>query len=148
MKRTPPTRVAADPSTTPPCQVEEDFKDVFLPIFEPLPNETKTAFDLRFAFSCAGYRVTKIEEFQSHPVLLLKILQPDAGRITDHRLLLKHIRVLLRKAGLRPKSGELTLARSGRRVLIAFQTAKRTPNFEEILREPHEDLVQDVAMPL
>lgn len=126
----------------------EFFRDVYLPDFDPLPGETPVAFKLRFTFTCAGYRTTRIEEVATHPVVVIRTMQPDTGRIADQWLLMRNIRDLLCRAGFRPKRDELTVARSGHRVLIAFQTGKWTPNFEEILREPHEDMVDHADMAL
>jgi hypothetical protein len=120
---------------------DDDVRDVFWPDFDGLPGETPTVFRLRFAFECAGYEAIRIEEPQTHPVVIVRATQPESGRITDQRLLFRHVREILCQAGFRLKSDELTVALSGRRILIAFQTGKWVPNYEEILGEMEEDLV-------
>ena len=142
MRRTPPSQFeVAAPNAAPDIDDDDDFKEVFWPDFDALPGEKSIAFKLRFAFSCSGYRVTRVEEVETHPIVIIRAVQPDAGRIiADQRLFLRRIRDILLQAGFRPKRDELTVARSGHRVLIAFQTGKWAPNFEEILREPQEDM--------
>ncbi len=126
---------------------DNDLKDIYWPDFDPLSGETPVAFKLRFTFTCAGYRTTRIEEVATHPVVVIRTVQPDTGRIANHQLLLQHVRDMLCQAGFHPKRDELTVDRSGHRLLIAFQSGKWVPNFEEILREPQDDLADyaDVA---
>ena len=147
-KSSPPSQVHV------PCPLadfdddDDDFKDVFWPNFDMLPGETPVTFRLRFAFVCDGYRAIKVEEVQTHPIVIIRAVQPDAGRIVDHRLLLRHVQDMLCRAGFRPKRDELMVAPSGHRVLIAFQTGKWAPNFEEILREPQADMADYAEMAL
>ena len=131
----------AAPNVTPDFDEEGDyFKDIFWPDFETAPGETPIASRLRFTFACAGYRTMRIEEVATHPVVIIRAWQPDASRMADHWLLLRHVQDMLSRAGFRLKREELMVARSGHRLLIAFQTGKWVPNFEEILREPQDDL--------
>lgn len=122
-------------------EVEEwdrlDALDVYFP--NPQSGESEIAFRLRLAFEIEGYRVRRVELALTHPVVIVRAVHIDASRITDQRLLLRCIHDLLRRAGFQIRLDELTVARSGHRVLIAFQTGKWVPNFEEILREPQED---------
>lgn len=68
-------------------------------------------------------------------------MQPESEnwRMIDDRRYSQQIRELLRRAGFCPKRDELTVGRTGRRVIVAFQTGEWVPNFEEILREPDVD---------
>jgi hypothetical protein len=99
---------------------ENNFKDVFWPDFDALPGETSIAFKLRFAFSCSGYRVTRVEEVETHPVVVVRAVRKDARRVPDHRLLFRHIRDLLRQAGFCVKRDELIVDQTGDRVLASF----------------------------
>lgn len=117
-----------------------EIKDVFWPDFDPLPGETSIAVRLRFAFSSAGFRAIRIEEVVTHPVVIIKAANPDIRHLTDQRLLARHIRGILDQSGFRPKRDELTVAWLDRRLLVAFQTRKWAPNFEEIMREAADDL--------
>lgn len=142
MERTPSSQVEVAALNAAPDfdDFEDDLKDVFWPNFDPLPGETSVAFNLRFTFACAGYRTTKIEEPVTHPVMIVRTVLPDTRRISNQRLLLEHIRDILCRAGFRPKRDELTIGQTGTRLLIAFPNGKTAINFEEILREPQDDL--------
>jgi len=141
MKRIPPLQFeAVTLNTAPDFDDDDDIRDVYWPDFDPLPGETSVAFRLRFSFTCAGYRTTRIEEVKMPPVLVVRAVRKDARRIADHRLILGHIRELLRQAGFRLRRDELTVDQTGDRILVAFQSAKWEPNFEEILREPQQVL--------
>jgi len=127
---------------------DDDIRDVYWPNFDPLPGETSVAFRLRFTFTCAGYRTTRIEDVKMPPVLVVRAVRKDARRMTNHRLFYRHIRELLRQAGFHLRRNELTVDQNGDRILVAFQSAKWAPNFEEILREPQEVLFDYADMPL
>ena len=126
----------------------EFFKDVHYPDFEELPGESSVAFRLRFAFASAGYTPIKIEEMRTHPIAIIKAIGPGTGRIADERLFRRQVRKILRQAGFQPKGEELTAGQTGYRILVAFMTGKWEPNFEEILREPHEDFADDANVEL
>lgn len=124
----------------------QDALDVCLP--NPQSGESEIAFRLRLAFEIEGYRVRRVELAPTHPVVIVRAVGIDANRITDQGLLLQHIRDMLCQAGFQPKRKELTVAQSGHRLLIAFPSGKPATNFEEILRETQEDLVEFVDMAL
>ena len=142
MKRTPPPQFeVAVPNAAPDFDDDDDdFKEVFWPDFDALPGETPFVFKLRFTFTFSGYRIKRIEEVQTHPVVIILAVRQSAQHIADHRLFFKHIQNLLRGAGFCLRKDELTVSQTGGQILIAFQTGKWAPNFEEILREPQEDM--------
>jgi len=144
----PPEVEATAPNAAPDYDDGDDFKDVYWPDFDVEPGETPIAFRLRYAFTCAGYRVARIEEVKMPPVLVVRAVRRDARRMTDHRLFFGHVRELLRQAGFRLRRDELTVHQTGDRILVAFQSAKWAPNFEEILREPQEVLFDYADIPL
>lgn len=119
----------------------QDSIDVFYPEFDVLPGETPVAFNLRYAFMCAGYRVVRVEEVKTHPVVAVRVVRKHAAPINNQRLLFRLIRDLLRTAGFPLRRDELTVGQTGNRILVAFQSGKPAKNFEDILREPHEDFV-------
>ncbi len=99
---------------------ENNFKDVYWPDVGAGPDEPPIAFKLRLGFACAGYRVMKVEEVETHPVVIVRAVRKDANRITDHRLFFRHIRDILRQAGFGVKRDELIVDQSGVRVLASF----------------------------
>jgi hypothetical protein len=126
---------------------EEDFKDVFHPDFEEFPGESLNSIKLRYAFTCAGYRIRKYEEFDAPPVIVVRLIQTTAPLIRDPRILFKHIQGLLRQAGFRRRKDELTVDRTANRIVVAFISGKPAPNFEDILREQQENVDDDAALP-
>ena len=85
---------------------------------------------------------------KTHPVLIIRAIRECARRTTYQRAFWRHIRDILRQAGFKLKRPELTADQTGDRILVAFQSGKWKPNFEEILREHQEDLADDLDMPL
>lgn len=127
---------------------EDNFKDIFWPDFDATPGETPVTFKLRFTFSSAGYQTIRIEEVKTHPVLIVRAICKDIRRITDHKLFVRHMQDLLRQAGFNLRKDELTVDQTGDRILVAFLSGKPVLNFEKILRESHEDLLDYADMPL
>ena len=125
---------------------QEDAIDVFYPDFDMLPHETPVTFNLRYAFTCAGYRVGGIEEIKTHPVIVVRAVSKDAKLFPDHRLFFQHIQDLLRGSGFRLRRDELTVCQTGNRILIAFQSGAPSADIQEILRELHEELANDGDM--
>jgi hypothetical protein len=54
----------------------------------------------------------------------------------------------LQDAGHRLKSDELSVAVNKTRILIAFQNGEPPADWEQILSEPQEDLIDDANTPL
>ena len=148
MRRSSPYQSQAAVLDTAPDLSLDTFKDILWPDVGTSPDEPPSAFRLRCAFTNAGYRVRNVEEVKTHPVLIIRAVRECARRTTDHRAFWRHIRDVLRQAGFKLKRAELTVDQTGDRILVAFQSRTWKPNFEEILREHHENLADDLDMPL
>ncbi|HEV2435668.1 MAG TPA: hypothetical protein VG077_06680 [Verrucomicrobiae bacterium] len=133
MKRTSPPQFEVAALNTTPGFDDDGFKDVFFPIFEVMPGETPIAFKLRFIFACGGYRVIKVEEVATHPVVVIRAVRKDARRVADHRLFFRHIRHILSQAGFRIRQGELIIDQTGDRVLVSFLWRNSLAQFNEAM---------------
>ncbi len=126
MSRITSTKCRTAPSTGPssptplPDFDDGDLKDVFWPDVEMLPGETSETFRLRCHFTFAGYRVRKVEESETHPVLVVRAVRTTGQRFPDPRQFRRHIRGILKQAGFRVKSDDLTVNQTGDRILAAF----------------------------
>lgn len=148
MKKTPPPLGQADTPNTAPDFDVEDFKDLYWPDVGTLPGEPRCAFGLRCAFTSAGYKVRKVEEAETHPVLIIRAVRNDARRITDQRLFYRHVRDILRDAGFRLRRGELTVARTGNRILLAFRWPNSSIDYAAGLRRAEQEAAEFADMPL
>jgi hypothetical protein len=116
--------------------------------FDELPGETSIAFRLRYAFTSAGYRVMRVEEVETHPVMVVRAVRTTAQRIPGYQPFFRYIRDLLKRSGFPVKRDELTVDQVGNRILVAIPSGKPAVDFREILREPQEDLIDDADLPL
>jgi hypothetical protein len=117
------------------------YKDIFYPDFDELVGETSIAFKLRYAFTCAGYRVMRVEEVETHPVLIVRAIHTTAPRIPEYLPFFRYIRDFLKGSGFPVKRDELTVDQVGKRILVAIPSGKPAADFREILREPQVDFV-------
>jgi len=148
MKPAPPREIeAADLDATPDCDIE-DFKDVYWPDVGTAPDEPPCAFKLRCAFANASYRVRKVEQAETHPVLIVRAVRTDACRIAAQWLLWRHIRNILRQAGFDVKRDELIIDQTGDRILVAFRWPDSPIDYAAGLRQAELDAAEFAEMPL
>ena len=125
-----------------------DAIDVYHPQFDALLGETPVAFNLRYAFTCAGYLVVSVEETKTHPVLVVRAVRKDVKPIADRKLHFQHVRDLLRGAGFRLRRDELTVSQTGNRLLVAFHWHNSPVDYAAALRQAEEDAAEFERMPL
>jgi hypothetical protein len=140
MKRTSPPQTQVT-ETDPLADFEDEdgyFKDIFYPDFDELPGETPTAFRLRYAFTYCGYRVTRVEEVKTHPVVVVRAVRQSARRINDDRLFFRHIRDVLRQAGFSVRGHEMTVGQTGDRILAAFLLQRSPHGYVDVMNDAEE----------
>jgi hypothetical protein len=96
----------------------DDAADVYYPDTQQGENEITCM--LRLAFEIHGYVVRDIREAPTHPVMIIHALRRNAPRMSDPRLFFRHIRGLLREAGIPLRRDELTANQTGDRIMIAL----------------------------
>src|SRR5437879_326397 len=124
---------------------DDDFKDVWL---EPLPGESSVVSFLRHVFACAGYKIVRVEQAPTHPVLIIRVVRTTAPKIPEYRAFLRHIRELLRRAGFCLKRDELTVDQSAKTILMAFLWRNSSMDYAAALRQADEDAMEFAGMPL
>jgi hypothetical protein len=140
MKRTsPPQTQVTEPDPLADFEDEDGyFKDIFYPDFDELPGETAIAFQLRYAFTCAGYRGVRVEEMKTHPVVVVRAVRQSARRINDDRLLFRHVRDVLRQGGFSVRGDELTVGQTGDRILAAFLLQRSPHGYVDAMNDAEE----------
>jgi len=118
--KTRPPRVQIPHLTTGPDFDDEPgyYSDIYYPNL--LPGESEIAYRLRHAFTSPRYAIRSIELMEPHPVWVVRAVCKDTRCISDHRLFFRHVRDVLRQAGLKVKKDELTVDRTGDRVLVTL----------------------------
>jgi hypothetical protein len=123
----------------------DDLKEVFYPEFPELAGETCALFNLRFAFASNGYQA-RLQEAESHPVLIVRLTRRTAPLILDDELFCRHIQELLCHAGFPLPMKEITLSRKGDSTLLAFPWAHSATDYAAALRQAEADAAQFEGM--
>jgi hypothetical protein len=123
----------------------DDLKDVFHPDFLELPGETTALFNLRFAFASNGYQA-RLQEAESHPVLIARLTRRTAPLIPDDKLFRRHIKKLLCHSGFPLRMKEMTVSRKGNSVLLVFPWERSGTDYAAALRQAEADAAEFEGM--
>jgi hypothetical protein len=141
-----PASSAADAVGTSEWDDEDgDLKDVFHPEFPEMPGETSALFNLRFAFATYGYKA-RLQEAESHPVLIARLTRQTAPIIPDDGLFRRHIKELLCNSGFPLRMKEITLSRKGDFALLVFPWTHSARDYAAALRQAETDAAEFEGM--
>jgi hypothetical protein len=101
---------------------------------------------LRHTFAHAGYKITKTEAMNTHPVLRAHVVRITAPGTCDEKIMRQHFRKLLCQAGFHVQTDELSVSLSPKQILLAFQWSSSPVDYAAGLREADEAAAEFVEM--
>jgi hypothetical protein len=93
----------------------DDLKEISLP-----PAELGKFLDAQEAFRSAGYKIRAAEIVRTHPFWVFHLTRTTALRIQDGDEFLRHVRDILRGAGLYFRDDDVMVQRDRNKILISF----------------------------
>jgi hypothetical protein len=97
---------------------EEDYKDIYFP--DDLTGEVFLQVHAKWAFEAAGYCIQRAAKAETHPIFIIRLIRATAPKIEHEAQLFQHVRQLLREHCITIHRYDLSVSRTGDRILVAF----------------------------